>query len=77
MSKKSITLATFITIFSLSEKVVVIEANDETTVELFRGSVEDLDPYYLDGKNPLWTEIRGKHVEFSTVIGNYLHVYVR
>lgn len=77
MSKKSITLATFITIFSLSEKVVVIEANDETTVELFRGEVEDLDPYYFEGKNPLWMEIRGKHVEFATVIGNYLHVYVR
>lgn len=77
MCKKSLTLATFLTLFSLSENVVIIEGNDETTVELFRGSIEDLDPYYLDGKNPVWMEIRGKHVEFATIIGGRLHIYVR
>ena len=81
---KSLTLAALLAVFALSDNIIVLDsetltADDECAAcdVLFQGKVEDLDPFYLDGKNPLWVAIRGMHVEFVTMIGDRLHIYVR
>lgn len=81
---KSLTLATFIHPFALSEDIIVLDSETLTADDqcaacdvLFQGKVEDLDPFYLDGKNPTWMRIRGMHVEFATYVGGFLHIYVR
>ena len=81
---KSLTLAAFLAVFSLSDRIIVLDSETMTADDecaacdvLFQGKVEDLDPYYFEGKNPLWMAIRGMHVEFVTTIGDRLHIYVR
>ena len=81
---KTLTLAAFLAPFALSEDIIVLDSETLTADDqcaacdlLFSGKVEDLDPYYFEGKNPTWMRIRGMHVEFVTYIGGFLHIYVR
>ena len=84
MKHKTHTLAAFLAPFALSEDILVLDSEtltaDDTCAAcdvLFQGKVEDLDPYYFEGKNPTWMCIRGMHVEFATYVGGFLHIYVR